>query len=272
MAATEDTAKTGKKNAAVGIAKCPATGNLYGVRVEEKADKKWWATWAFPITPETAKREGYTEQPFPSDLQFEKEYPGCPYCRKFEDLRIGSSSTGQTADVYLAVDLSGSMSGTPLVKTKEAMINFVGQMDSKQIRIGIIAFATGIAHILPLTNTYAAVTKAINNLSVGGQIGYGNAAEPFTLAHPILNGSKGMRYILVLTDGVWCDLDENMAIAEAKKCHADKIEVIALGFGSVNKSFLDAIASSEEFSKLTTLNNLTEAFTGFAKDIGMRKA
>lgn len=86
MAARENNAQTGKLNAAVGIAKCPATGNIYGVRVEEKADKKWWATWAFPIKPETAKREGYTTNQFPPDILYEKEYPGCPYCKKQENL------------------------------------------------------------------------------------------------------------------------------------------------------------------------------------------
>ena len=91
MAATEDTAKTGKKNAVIGIAKCPATGNIYGVRLEEKADKKCWATWAFPIKTETARREGYLTTQFPSDILYEKEYPGCPYCKKFEDLvKIGN--------------------------------------------------------------------------------------------------------------------------------------------------------------------------------------
>lgn len=254
----------------VGIAKCVNTDKIYGVRVEERKKGKWWATWAFAIKPEVAKREGYTEQPFPSDLQFDGEYPGCPYCKKFEDLKIGSSAS-QAADVYLAVDLSGSMSGTPITEAKKAMVNFVGQMNSKQVKIGVITFATSVSHLLPLTNDYEKVTNTINGLSVGS-VGYGNAEEPFTISHPILNKCSGMKYILVLTDGEWCDLNENEAIAKAKKCHADKIEVIALGFGTVKKSFLDAIASSKEFSKLTTLNNLNDAFTGFAKDIGMRKS
>ncbi|MCL1818321.1 MAG: hypothetical protein FWG35_05265 [Spirochaetaceae bacterium] len=74
------------KNVAIGIAKCPTTREIYGVRVEEKADKKWWATWAFAINPETAKREGYTTHQFPPDILYEKEYPGCPYCKKQENL------------------------------------------------------------------------------------------------------------------------------------------------------------------------------------------
>jgi len=71
---------------AVGIAKCPIANKIYGVRVEERKSKKWYATWAFPIRPELAKREGYTEQQFPPDLLYDAEYPGCPYCKKHEDL------------------------------------------------------------------------------------------------------------------------------------------------------------------------------------------
>ena len=75
-----------KLKVAVGIAQCPKTKKIYGVRVEEKPDKKWYATWAFSIKPEVAKREGYSTNQFPPDIKYEKEYPGCPYCKKHEDL------------------------------------------------------------------------------------------------------------------------------------------------------------------------------------------
>ena len=75
-----------KPQAAVGIAQCPVTKKVYGVRVEEKTDKKWYATWAFSIKPEVAKREGYSTNQFPPDILYEKEYPGCPYCKKHENL------------------------------------------------------------------------------------------------------------------------------------------------------------------------------------------
>ncbi len=74
-----------KVNALVGIAKCPHTKQLYGVRIEIEKNK-WIATWAFSIRPEIAKREGYTANQFPSDLIYSKEYPGCPYCHRKEDL------------------------------------------------------------------------------------------------------------------------------------------------------------------------------------------
>ena len=72
---------------AVEIAQCPKSGQIYGVRIEER-NKKWYATWAFAIKPETAKKEGYSAQQFPPDILYDNKYPGCPYCKKHEDLSV----------------------------------------------------------------------------------------------------------------------------------------------------------------------------------------
>lgn len=74
--------------AAVGVAKCPATGNIYGVRIEEHENNNWIATWAFPIKPDMAQREGYVENEFPANITYDSNYPGCPYCGKHEDLAM----------------------------------------------------------------------------------------------------------------------------------------------------------------------------------------
>lgn len=82
-----------KVKALVGVAKCPKTNQLYGVRIDA-TNRKWVATWAFPIKPEIAKREGYVANQFPQDLLYSKDYPGCPYCRHHEDLATISKVQG----------------------------------------------------------------------------------------------------------------------------------------------------------------------------------
>ncbi|GHU55075.1 hypothetical protein AGMMS49975_16500 [Clostridia bacterium] len=74
------------KYAAIGVAKCPTTDKIYGVRLEERDNNKLFATWAFPIKPEVAQREGYSESEFPPSIHYDNNYPGCPYCNKREDL------------------------------------------------------------------------------------------------------------------------------------------------------------------------------------------
>lgn len=64
---------SGKVDATIGIAKCPVTKKLYAVCIEIE-ETEWTATWAFPIKPEVAKREGYTENQFPFGLLYTKDY------------------------------------------------------------------------------------------------------------------------------------------------------------------------------------------------------
>lgn len=69
----------------IGIAECPKSKKLYGVRTEITGNK-WEATWAFPIKKEVAKREGYKKSKFPKGIKYHADYKGCPYCEKMEDL------------------------------------------------------------------------------------------------------------------------------------------------------------------------------------------
>ena len=92
--------------ALVGVAKCPKTNQLYGVRIDT-TNRKWVATWAFPIKPEIAKREGYVENQFPPDIAYAREYPGCPYCRKTEDLAAISKPKSIPRKLRISVTSSG---------------------------------------------------------------------------------------------------------------------------------------------------------------------
>ena len=74
-----------------------------------------------------------------------------------------------------------------------------------------------------------------------------------------------MRYILVLTDGVWDD--QRRAAREAKACHADDIEIIAIGFGGADQDFLKEISTSEVGSFYTDLSKLVETFSTIAQTL-----
>jgi hypothetical protein len=75
-------------SAIVGIVSCPATGNIYGIRMEEYIKDNWTATWSFPIDQKMAIREGYIKNEIPINLIFDADYPGCPYCKKREDFEV----------------------------------------------------------------------------------------------------------------------------------------------------------------------------------------
>ena len=170
-------------------------------------------------------------------------------------------------EVLLTVDLSGSMSGTPLAEAKKAMKRFVDEMDKDIVRIGLIPFANRTSVVLKPTNDYRKVKKAIDELIIDDEFGYGNSAHPFDLGLSELEiNDADVKYIIVLTDGMWgcCDA----AISSAKTCHKNSIEIMALGFGSADYSFLKKIASTDEFASLTDLSNLSGSFSKIAQVIG----
>lgn len=170
------------------------------------------------------------------------------------------------AEVMLAIDLSGSMYGDPTLKAKEAMRGFVAEMDSNHVRIGLIAFADKKDCVLSPSDNYSDVLRSIDSID-HANVGGGNKAEPFTLAKSELKGD-GSKFIVVLTDGVWFYPNGNGAVIDiAKDCHKNDIDVIALGFGGANVSFLKQIASKEHWGSLTKLTELTSSFSKIAQEI-----
>lgn len=174
-------------------------------------------------------------------------------------------------EVILAVDLSGSMSGNPVKKAQDAMIEFVNQMDPSFAKVGVLSFADRTKMVIKPTDDFKKVIRKIDAIEVG-DVGICNGAEPFTDALSTLQISRfdknkdKVRYLVVLTDGVWDN--PGYAVKQAKRCHSDGIEVMALGFGGADYGFLKQIASTDEFASLTNLSDLTGSFSKIAQAIG----
>lgn len=170
-------------------------------------------------------------------------------------------------DVFLTVDLSGSMSGIPLKEAQKAMKKFVSEMDRSFVKIGVIPFANSANCELLPTSDYYKVERTIDKLEISDKYGYGNNAHPFDLSYSkLVKSSADIKYIIVLTDGMWAYTDK--AISSAKRCHKSGIEVMALGFGAADYDFLKKIASTDEFASLTDLSDLGGSFSKIAQVIG----
>lgn len=182
-----------------------------------------------------------------------------------EDPRTRMQAVQPQMAVYLAVDLSGSMSGVSLAEAKKAAINFVQQFDLSSVEVGLINFSDKSVIYQKLTDDEQLLIRRINSWSINQDgLGYGNDAEPFSDANRELSKvDKEARYVVVLTDGYWSC--EKTAIEEAHRLHKKNIEVIAVGFGSAKKEFLKKIASRDDFASLTELGNLSATLSGIAK-------
>ena len=166
--------------------------------------------------------------------------------------------------IYLAFDVSGSMAGAPIEEAKKAAHSFVSQCDLSSTSIGLIAFSDRVQVGQHATQNVREITDAITNLR-SGSTGIGNRTDPFDEILTLLSNEHGLHYALVLADGVWSY--QQKAEQKAKSCHQAGIEIVAIGFGSADRKFLNAIASSSEQSIFTDMNRLTDTFSTIAREI-----
>lgn len=171
---------------------------------------------------------------------------------------------GAPMTVYLAFDVSGSMSGSPIADAKKAAHGFVDQLDMQTTAIGLIAFSDGLNVDQRATHNAAEIKRAIDNLRACST-GVGNAGDPFDTLYELLHDVPGPRFAIVLADGVWGY--QSRAIERAKRCHQAEINVIAIGFGTADEAFLKAIASTEQGSIFTTQGGLGDAFSTIAREL-----
>ncbi|MCA9137751.1 MAG: Hsp70 family protein [Planctomycetales bacterium] len=174
-----------------------------------------------------------------------------------------SSAIGHVT-VYLAFDLSGSMSGQPLAEAKKAALAFLQQIDLSHCSVGVLVVADRTLMVVEACQNASKISSAIGGLATGmNGIGYGNADDPFEDAMELLKDVAGPRFVITLADGVW--EQQSRAITRAKALHQAEIDVIAIGFGGADKKFLREIASCEEGSFFTTLSGLSQTFSSIAQ-------
>lgn len=163
---------------------------------------------------------------------------------------------------YLAFDLSGSMNGKPIIEAKKAAIVFLQNCDLNHCSVGVIAFSDRVETTLPACQNAKKIEQAINALKVG-QTGGANRGHPFDELHHLLAEQTGRRFGIVLADGSWSRPAK--AIKQAKCCHADDVDIIAIGFGRAKEQFLRDIASSTEASFFTSIDGLVDTFSTIAQ-------
>jgi molecular chaperone DnaK len=166
--------------------------------------------------------------------------------------------------LYLAFDLSGSMQGEPFEQAKQAVLAFVEQCNLTTTSIGLLSFSDRVTMNLLASRDKKVIRQAIEQLAPG-QTGYGNNGHPFDELYTALSQLAGLRYAVVLTDGSWSRPE--LAVQQARRCHAAGIEVFAIDFGAANEDFLSGIASSAEQGIHIDLSQLTEAFSTIAQEL-----
>lgn len=169
--------------------------------------------------------------------------------------------THEAMTVYLVIDRSWSMTGSPLAAAKRAAKQFINQCDLSSTSIGLISFCFVVRVEQKATQDRQTLYRAIDRLLPGS----GTAGSSLHLVYDQLKDVPGQRYAIVLTDGDW--QHQGGAIRKARQCHEAGIQIVAIGLGAANPHFLNKIASSSEKSFFTDVGRLTETFSTIAREI-----
>lgn len=156
--------------------------------------------------------------------------------KDFELLNIEELQDTQVMSVVLVVDRSGSMDGTPMADTKQAVTNFVKTIDEK-IGVGLVAFDSEAQLFGTITNNKRNVLQDIGLLTAGGGT---NIYSGLKLAGETLKAKTGRRVIILLSDGE--DGNTEMIDEVLNELVREEIYVYTIGFGGADTEYLSYIA------------------------------
>lgn len=188
----------------------------------------------------------------PSDLSWMLESPDA----------LKSSVLSVT--VVICIDTSASMDGC-LAQAKRAAKKLVSTLDMSCTSVAVISFETSVSVLLNPTKDMNKINTTISQLTVGG-----GTEEPMTTAYHLLQNFATERFIVILTDGVWCNSDR--AIQVSGSCKRDGIEILAMGIGSADESFLRQLSTMDDMNVLTDVGSMVNAFGNIGQEIVNRSS
>ena len=197
-----------------------------------------------------------------------------------------------TRDSVLVLDMSGSMSGTPLTELKEAARSFCKQViaDSPDNRVGIVVFGSRVT-TYPMSGDLNQLLNIIDNANDGGGT---NMAEAITAGAQLLETEgrdTAIKNMLIMADGLpnrsrsaapsyisqhfGYNLLAEDAVYDTASMYMDNYNIYSLGFyhGSysgdidVQEFLLNSIQNSGYFN-VENGDELNFAFGDIADDIG----
>ncbi len=172
--------------------------------------------------------------------------------------------------VLFVIDTSGSMAIGRMDEAKLAIKDFVNKLSDYQVTYGLLAFSETTTIVSSLSHNVQKLLIKLPSLD-SGLGGYGTNYDPFPTALQMLKRKKGKKYIIVLTDGEWYGNAEN-ALQTSKKCLQHDIQIIAVGIGEADYSFLRQISTIPADALKVDVSNLRQSFGNIAQNIGSNSA
>jgi Mg-chelatase subunit ChlD len=140
--------------------------------------------------------------------------------------------------VVLCLDVSGSMSGSPLMQAVHGCHRFVDEALRDHYEVAVLLWDHGVVDYTILTRDRAQLGASLDSASIHGGT---NVVPALFRAHDLLGGRKGDRVVAIFGDG---DLGDTMgARTKADAMQADEIRILTCGLGLASAESLDVIST-----------------------------
>ncbi len=178
----------------------------------------------------------------------------------------GNSISNYSVDVIevndlslsLVLDRSGSMEGSKLVDSKNAIRNCILQMDDT-VRFSFVTFESSARLECALTDSKYLVMNLVDGVQTTGGT---HISSGLSTAIDSLRGTNGTRVIILLSDGADSDESEALMDGVLTDAVANNITVYAIGLQGCDEEYLQMIANRTggQFIMVTNVSELDRTY------------
>lgn len=268
--------------------------NAYFGYSDEASEGKWswvngeWSTytnWHYGEPNNDASGEDYTQFYYTDGTWNDGDFSSRTFICEWGEYRTEQESqtqepvrtTSDERDIVLVLDVSGSMSGTPLAETKKAATNFVETILKQDASIGIVTYSSSADRIMDFSVDEQALKYAVSSIYESGMT---NMDAGLSMAQSMLHNSNAKKKIIVLmSDGIPNEGRQGDGlISFADEIKQEGILIYTLGFfedlGSDKASaqaLMDALASDGCHYEVADADQLVFFFEDMADQINGTK-
>ena len=184
------------------------------------------------------------------------QIPPGPHLRAVQD-RFGGT-------VMLCIDVSGSMSGTPLIEAVRGARQFVAEAIAAHYKIGVILWDTGVAALAEPTPDDRAATAVLDDAHICGGT---NLLPALIRCHDVLDSFTGDRVVAVFGDG---DVGPNRdnVLARVARMKGENIRFVTRGLGPYAAHEFGEISDEEpSTAAIDDVTNLANGIAGMAASL-----
>ncbi|MEV6555204.1 vWA domain-containing protein [Nocardia sp. NPDC051756] len=188
------------------------------------------------------------------------QYPVGPY--------LGKIQAGFGGVVILCIDVSGSMSGSPLESAVQGAKKFAEEAILAHYEVGVTLWNHSIAASIEPKRELSPVIRFLGGATSCGGTDINDALQA---AHDLLRGRSAEidRVVAIFGDG---DLgDRDRAIVKAAAMRADDIRILTLGLGRESARALEEISTEvNEQPRTATVNTIAAEIAHLANGLRRR--